>query len=142
MDDFYRENILDHYKNPRNHGHIDDPSAIAEGVNPLCGDELAIELKVEDGIVTDVRYNGRGCAISQAAASMLSDAVKGKPVEDLAQIGKDDVLDELGIPLSPIRRKCAMLSVGVLKVALNQLTGEPLPQEWADGADGIEWKSA
>jgi nitrogen fixation NifU-like protein len=142
MDDFYRENILDHYKNPRNHGHIDDPSAIAEGVNPLCGDELAIELKVEDGIVTDVRYNGRGCAISQAAASMLSDAVKGKPLEELAQIGKDDVLDELGIPLSPIRLKCALLSVGVLKVALNQLTGEPLPQEWADGADGIEWKSA
>jgi nitrogen fixation protein NifU and related proteins len=142
MDDFYRENILDHYKNPRNHGHIDHPSAVAEGVNPLCGDELAIELKVEDGIVTDVRYNGRGCAISQAAASMLSDAVKGKPLEELSEIGKDDVLDELGIPLSPIRLKCAMLSVGVLKVALNQLTGEPLPQEWADGADGIEWKSA
>ncbi|MDX6494255.1 MAG: nitrogen fixation protein NifU [Gaiellales bacterium] len=142
MDDFYRENILDHYKNPRNHGHIDHPSAVAEGVNPLCGDELAIELKVEDGIVTDVRYNGRGCAISQAAASMLSDAVKGKPVAELSEIGKDDVLDELGIPLSPIRLKCALLSVGVLKVALNQLTGEPLPQEWADGADGIEWKSA
>jgi nitrogen fixation NifU-like protein len=142
MDDFYRENILDHYKNPRNHGHIDHPSAVAEGVNPLCGDELAIELKVEDGIVTDVRYNGRGCAISQAAASMLSDAVKGKPLKDLSEIGKEDVLDELGIPLSPIRLKCAMLSVGVLKVALNQLTGEPLPQEWADGADGIEWKSA
>ncbi len=142
MDDFYREYILDHYKNPRNHGHIDHPSAVAEGVNPLCGDELAIELKVEDGIVTDVRYNGRGCAISQAAASMLSDAVKGKPVAELSQIGKDDVLDELGIPLSPIRLKCALLSVGVLKVALNQITGEPLPQEWADGADGIEWKSA
>ncbi len=142
MDDFYRENILDHYKNPRNHGHIDHPSAVAEGVNPLCGDELAIELKVEDGIVTDVRYNGRGCAISQAAASMLSDAVKGKPLKELSEIGKEDVLDELGIPLSPIRLKCAMLSVGVLKVALNQLTGEPLPQEWADGADGIEWKSA
>jgi nitrogen fixation NifU-like protein len=141
MDDFYRENILDHYKNPRNHGHIDHPSAVAEGVNPLCGDELAIELKVEDGIVTDVRYNGRGCAISQAAASMLSDAVKGKPIKDLSEIGKDDVLDELGIPLSPIRLKCALLSVGVLKVALNQLTGDPLPQEWADGADGIEWKS-
>jgi nitrogen fixation NifU-like protein len=142
MDDFYRENILDHYKNPRNHGHIDHPSAVAEGVNPLCGDELAIELKVEDGIVTDVRYNGRGCAISQAAASMLSDAVKGKPVAELSQIGKDDVLDELGIPLTPIRLKCALLSVGVLKVALNQLTGEPLPEEWVDGADGIEWKSA
>jgi nitrogen fixation protein NifU and related proteins len=142
MDDFYRENILDHYKNPRNHGHIEQPSAVAEGVNPLCGDELAIELKVEDGVVTDVRYNGRGCAISQAAASMLSDAVKGKPVAELSEIGKDEVLDELGIPLTPIRLKCAMLSVGVLKVALNQLTGEPLPEEWADGADGIEWKSA
>ena len=141
MDDFYRENILDHYKNPRNHGHIDHPSAVAEGVNPLCGDELAIELKVENGVVTDVRYNGRGCAISQVAASMLSDAVKGKPLEQLSEIGKDDVLDELGIPLSPIRLKCALLSVGVLKVALNQLTGDPLPQEWADGADGIEWKS-
>jgi nitrogen fixation protein NifU and related proteins len=141
MDDFYRENILDHYKNPRNHGHIDEPSAVAEGVNPLCGDELAIELKVEDGVVTDVRYNGRGCAISQAAASMLSDAVKGKPVSELSEIGKDDVLDELGIPLSPIRLKCAMLSIGVLKVALNQLTGEPLPEEWA-GSDEITWKSA
>jgi nitrogen fixation NifU-like protein len=141
MDDFYRENILDHYKNPRNHGHIDDPSAVAEGVNPLCGDELAIELKVEDGIVTDVRYNGRGCAISQAAASMLSDAVKGRPVKELSGIGKEDVLDELGIPLTPIRLKCAMLSVGVLKVALNQLTGEPLPEEWA-GSDEITWKSA
>ncbi len=141
MDDFYRENILDHYKNPRYHVHFDDPSAVAEGVNPLCGDELAIELKVEDGVVTDVRYNGRGCAISQAAASMLSDAVKGKPVSELSEIGKEDVLDELGIPLSPIRLKCAMLSVGVLKVALNQLTGEPLPEEWA-GSDEITWKSA
>jgi nitrogen fixation NifU-like protein len=141
MDDFYRENILDHYKNPRNHGHIDHPSTAAEGVNPLCGDELAVELKVEDGVVTDIRYNGRGCAISQAAASMLSDVVKGKQVSELSQLGREDVLEELGIPLTPIRLKCAMLSVGVLKVALNQLTGEPLPDEW-DDADGIEWKSA
>ena len=141
MDDFYRENILDHYKNPRNHGHIDHPSAVAEGVNPLCGDELAIELKVEDGVVTDVRYNGRGCAISQAAASMLSDQIKGRPVAELTGVGKDDVLEELGIPLTPIRLKCAMLSVGVLKVALNGLTGEPLPEEWAS-SDEIQWKSA
>jgi nitrogen fixation NifU-like protein len=141
MDDFYRENILDHYKNPRNHGHIDHPSAVAEGVNPLCGDELSVELKVEDGIVTDVRYNGRGCAISQASASMLSDVVMGKPLDQLAGISKEDVLEELGIPLSPIRLKCAMLSVGVLKVALSQLTGDPLPEEWA-GSDEITWKSA
>ena len=141
MDDLYRENILDHYRNPRNAGHIEHPSATAEGVNPLCGDELSIELKVEDGVVTDVRYNGRGCAISQAAASMLSDQIKGRPVGELTGVGKDDVLDELGIPLTPIRLKCVMLSVGELKVALNGLTGEPLPEEWAS-SDEIQWKSA
>jgi nitrogen fixation protein NifU and related proteins len=140
MDDFYRENILDHYKNPRNAGHLEAPTATAEGVNPLCGDELSIELQVDDGVVTDVRYNGRGCAISQAAASMLSDTIKGRRVDELAGVGKDDVLEELGIPLTPIRRKCAMLSVGVLKVALNQVTGEPLPEEWA-GSDEIRWNS-
>ena len=140
MDDFYRENILDHYKNPRNAGHLEAPTATAEGVNPLCGDELSIELQVDDGVVTDVRYNGRGCAISQAAASMLSDTIKGRRVGDLAGVGKDDVLEELGIPLTPIRLKCAMLSVGVLKVALNQVTGEPLPEEWA-GSDEIRWNS-
>lgn len=141
MDDFYRENILDHYNNPRNHGHLDHPSAAAEGVNPLCGDELAVELEVHEGVVTDIRYSGRGCAISQAAASMLSDQIKGRLVSDLTGVGKDDVLEELGIPLTPIRLKCAMLSVGVLKVALNGLTGEPLPEEWAS-SDEIQWKSA
>ncbi len=140
MDDLYRENILDHYRSPRNAGHLDHPSATAEGVNPLCGDELSIELSVEDGVVSEVRYNGRGCAISQAAASMLSETIKGRRVDELSAIGKDDVLDELGIPLTPIRLKCAMLSVGVLKVALNNLTGEPLPEEWA-GSDEIRWNS-
>ena len=141
MDDLYRDNILDHYRSPRNAGHLEHPSATAEGVNPLCGDELSIELSVEDGVVSEVRYNGRGCAISQAAASMLSETIKGRRVDELSAIGKDDVLDELGIPLTPIRLKCAMLSVGVLKVALNNLTGEPLPEEWA-GSDEIRWNSA
>jgi len=141
MDDFYRENILDHYRNPRNSGHMEHPSASADGVNPLCGDELSVELEVEDGMVTDVRYNGRGCAISQAAASMLSEAIKGRKLDEIRDLGKEDVLDELGIPLTPIRLKCAMLSVGVLKVAVSQLTGEPLPQEWA-GSDEIRWNSA
>jgi nitrogen fixation NifU-like protein len=141
MDDFYRENILDHYRNPRNSGHMEHPSASADGVNPLCGDELSVELEVEDGTVTDVRYNGRGCAISQAAASMLSEAIKGRKLDEIRDLGKEDVLDELGIPLTPIRLKCAMLSVGVLKVAVSQLTGEPLPQEWA-GSDEIRWNSA
>ena len=131
MDDFYRENILDHYRNPRNSGHLESPSATAEGVNPLCGDELAVELDIEDDVVRDVRFNGRGCAISQAAASMLSDVVKGKTVDQLAGIGKEDVLEELGIPLSPIRLKCALLSVNVLRVALG---------EASDDGD-LEWKS-
>ena len=141
MDDFYRENILDHYRNPRNSGHMEHPSASADGVNPLCGDELSVELEVQDGTVTDVRYNGRGCAISQAAASMLSEAIKGRKLDEIRDLGKEDVLDELGIPLTPIRLKCAMLSVGVLKVAVSQLTGEPLPQEWS-GSDEIRWNSA
>jgi nitrogen fixation protein NifU and related proteins len=140
MDDLYRDNILDHYKNPRNSGHLHDPTVAAEGVNPLCGDELSVELHVEDGVVTDVRYNGRGCAISQAAASMISDAVKGRPVEEVERIGREDVLDELGIPLTPIRLKCALLSVGVLKVALAHLDGHEVPAEWASDNE-ITWKS-
>jgi nitrogen fixation NifU-like protein len=130
MDDFYRENILDHYRNPRNHGHLDAPTATAEGVNPLCGDELRVELEIDDGIVRDVRFNGRGCAISQAAASMISDVVKGKTVDEVAALGREDVLEELGIPLTPIRLKCALLSVSVLKVALGRTPGDDREIEW------------
>ena len=140
MDDLYRENILDHYKNPRNSGHLEHPTAQADGVNPLCGDELHVELMVEDGVVTDVRYHGRGCAISQAAASMLSDQIKGRPVAEVQALGKDDVLEELGIPLTPIRLKCALLSVGVLKVALAEMNGDEIPAEWTADNE-ITWKS-
>jgi len=131
MDDFYRENILDHYKNPRNAGHLEHPSTTADGVNPLCGDELSVELEIEGDTVQDVRFNGRGCAISQAAASMISDVVKGKTVTEVRALGSEDVLEELGIPLSPIRLKCALLSVNVLRVALGDAS---------DDGD-IEWKS-
>jgi nitrogen fixation protein NifU and related proteins len=140
MDDLYRENILDHYKNPRNAGHLEHPTAQADGVNPLCGDELHVELLVNDGIVEDVRYEGRGCAISQAAASMLSDQIKGRPVSEVQGLGKDDVLEELGIPLTPIRLKCALLSVGVLKVALAEMNGDAIPAEWTADNE-ITWKS-
>jgi nitrogen fixation NifU-like protein len=133
MDDFYRENILDHYRNPRNHGHLESPTATAEGVNPLCGDELGVELQIEDGVVRDIRYNGRGCAISQAAASMISDVAKGKTVEEVAALGREDILQELGIPLTPIRLKCALLSVSVLRVALGKSP--------ADDDREIEWRS-
>ena len=131
MDDFYRENILDHYKNPRNAGHLEHPTTTADGVNPLCGDELSVELEIEGDRVQDVRFNGRGCAISQAAASMISDVVKGKTVTEVRALGSEDVLEELGIPLSPIRLKCALLSVNVLRVALGDAS---------DDGD-IEWKS-
>ena len=133
MDDFYRENILDHYKNPRNSGHLDHPTVTAEGVNPLCGDELAVELRVAGGIVEEVRFNGRGCAISQAAASMISEVATGRSVDEVRGFGAEDVLEELGIPLMPIRLKCALLSVNLLRVAL----GEEAPHD-----DEIEWKSA
>jgi nitrogen fixation NifU-like protein len=131
MDDFYRENILDHYKNPRNAGHLEHPTTTADGVNPLCGDELSVELEIEGDTVQDVRFNGRGCAISQAAASMISDVVKGKTVTEVRALGSEDVLEELGIPLSPIRLKCALRSVNVLRVALGDAS---------DDGD-IEWKS-
>jgi nitrogen fixation NifU-like protein len=114
-DQFYREYILDHYKNPRNFGRLDGADISHEEENPLCGDVVGIELKVEDGNIADVRFHGRGCAISQASASLLTERLKGMSLEEAKQIGKDDVLDELGIEISPARIKCALLSLKVLK---------------------------
>ena len=114
----YREYILEHYRNPRNYGTLEKPDAHAEDVNPLCGDQLAIDLQVEGDRVTAVRFKGRGCAISQATASMLSEMIEGKTVEEVVQLGKDDVLDALGIPISPARMKCAFLSLRVLHRSL------------------------
>ena len=139
MDDFYRENILDHYKNPRNSGHLDHPTTSAEGVNPLCGDELSVELEVENGVVTDIRYNGRGCAISQAATSMLTEIVQGKTAMQVATMPREELLDELGIPLTPMRLKCALLGLTTLRVALHRGKGTPLPDGW-DGFDELELK--
>src|ERR1700726_4720197 len=97
----YREYILEHYRNPRNYGTIEQPDAHAEDSNPLCGDQLAIDLKVEGDRVTEGRFQGRGCAISQASASMLSELIEGHTVAEVIQLGKDDVLDALGISISP-----------------------------------------
>ena len=124
----YREYILDHYRNPRNYGKLEHPDAHAEDSNPLCGDQLAIDLQIEGGQVTEVRFQGRGCAISQAAASMLSEMIEGRPVEEVVQLGKDDVLDALGIPISPARTKCAFLSLRVLHRSL-ALAGLEKPRE-------------
>jgi nitrogen fixation NifU-like protein len=132
FEDMYREVILDHYKNPRNYGSLEEPHAHAEGQNPLCGDEVAISVRFAgDGeTIEDVRFEGRGCAISQAATSMLTDLVKGRKAEDVATLPKEELLDEVGIQLTPIRLKCAILGLGVLKVALHRAKGTPLPDEW------------
>lgn len=137
-DDFYRELILDHYKNPRGHGELDPAEARAEGQNPLCGDEVSITVNFNGGdVIEDVRFQGRGCAISQAATSMLMEMVQGRTAGEVAAMPTKELLDEIGIPLSPVRLKCAVLGLGVLKVALHRAKGTPLPEEWA-GLDELE----
>ncbi len=141
VDDLYREVILDHYKNPRGHGVIDDADAHAEGLNPLCGDEVTIYVQFgDDGeTIDEVKFSGRGCAISQASTSMLMEMVKGRKAAEIAGLPKEKLLEEIGIPLTPIRLKCALLGLGVLKVALHRSKGTPLPDEWA-GLDELELK--
>jgi len=121
MDDLYKEYILDHYRQPRNFGHLDAPTAVAEDLNPLCGDRIRFELLVDDGKVTDIRFSGQGCAISQASASMLTENLKGMSLEDVARLPKEAVLENVGIGISPARIKCATLG---LKVAKSAALGE------------------
>ena len=141
FDQLYREVILDHYKNPRGHGVLEGADAVAEGQNPLCGDEVTISVKFAgDGdTIEDVGFEGRGCAISQAATSMLTEMVKGRKASEVAALPKEELLDEIGIPLTPIRLKCAILGLGVLKVALHRAKGTPLPAEWQSLADDLEF---
>jgi nitrogen fixation NifU-like protein len=132
LEQMYREVILDHYKNPHGHGLIEDADAHAEGMNPLCGDEVTVSVKfAADGeTIEQVGFEGRGCAISQAATSMLTDLVKGRTASEVATLPKEELLEEIGIPLTPVRIKCAILGLGVLKVALHRSKGTPLPDEW------------
>jgi nitrogen fixation NifU-like protein len=124
MDDLYRDYILEHY----NFGVLEEPSATFEGANPLCGDRITMQLTVKDGVVTDVGFTGRGCAISQASASLLTDEIKGKPVEEVAGFRADDLLELLGIEISPARLKCAMLSFDSLQHLLDEAGVKPLSE--------------
>jgi nitrogen fixation protein NifU and related proteins len=118
MDDLYRDYILEHYRKPHNFGIIEQPDARYEGANPLCGDRITMMISITDGVVSDIAFSGRGCAISQASASLLTDEIRGKPVEDVAKLTPDDVLDLLGIEISPARLKCALLSLDTVSHAL------------------------
>ncbi|MCB0096666.1 MAG: SUF system NifU family Fe-S cluster assembly protein [Caldilineaceae bacterium] len=118
MEALYREAILDHYKHPRRKGHLDAPDIQYHDHNPFCGDELTIELKVEDGVVVDAAFDGRGCAISQATASMIMEEIVGLSVDELKSWDKQYILDMLGIEIGPVRLKCALLSLKVLKAGL------------------------
>ncbi len=139
FDQMYREVILDHYKNPHGHGTIEDADAEADGQNPLCGDEVSIYVAFgDDGeTIDEVKFSGRGCAISQAATSMLMDMATGRTASEVATMDKDELLEEIGIPLTPVRLKCAMLGLTTLKVALHKAKGTPLPEGLA-GFDEIE----
>ena len=134
FDQLYREVILDHYKNPRGHGVMEGADAQAEGQNPLCGDEVSIFVAFgEDGeTIEDVTFSGRGCAISQAATSMLTELVKRRSATEIATLPKDELLDEVGIPLTPMRLKCALLGLTTLKLALHKAKGTPPPEGLAD----------
>ena len=127
MDDFYKDYILDHYREPRNFGELPGATASAEDLNPLCGDRIRFQMKVDDkGVIEDVRFSGRGCAISQASASMLTETIKGMRLEDVAKMDKQVVLDNVGIGISAARMKCATLGLKVAKsAALGQIASWP-----------------
>ncbi len=126
MDDLYRELILDHYQHPHNHGEIPEADISYEDSNPLCGDKIRIDIKLKDNVVTDIKFNGKGCAISQASASMLTDELVGKSLDDIRKLDKQFILDLLGIPLGPTRIKCALLPLKVIKAGAYGIN------EWGD----------
>jgi nitrogen fixation protein NifU and related proteins len=128
--DMYKEIILDYYKNPRNRGTIEAPDAKAKDSNPLCGDVVEMQLKFSDGKVSDIKFNGDGCAISQASASMLTELVMGKSIEDVRKIDKSILLENLGSPnLGAVRIKCALLPLKVMKTAVYDYLGEKITAE-------------
>jgi nitrogen fixation NifU-like protein len=129
MNDLFRENVLDHYRYPRCHGTLENPDITAEDANPLCGDRMRMEFRIRDGVLEQVRFSGQGCSISQAAASMLCEHVEGQPLDAIKAIGREDVLDMLGIDLGPVRLKCALLALKTLKSGIWGVTQWPGEEE-------------
>ncbi|HEY7782834.1 MAG TPA: SUF system NifU family Fe-S cluster assembly protein [Ktedonobacterales bacterium] len=113
-DDLYRQYILDHYRDPRNHGHLEAPDCHAAETNPLCGDRVELDLKLDGDRVAEVRFDGRGCAISQASASMLTERIEGATLEELRALRPADILEMLGVTIGPARQRCALLGLRVL----------------------------
>jgi nitrogen fixation protein NifU and related proteins len=134
MDDFYRDEILEHYTHPHHYGRLENPDISHEENNPLCGDRVRFDIQLDsDGqTVKDVRFSGVGCAISKASASMLSDLIIGKTLEEIRNLTKEDVLEELGIDLGPVRLKCALLPLKVVKAGAYGLDED-------DGDAGDDW---
>ncbi|MGA6989402.1 MAG: SUF system NifU family Fe-S cluster assembly protein [Nitrososphaeraceae archaeon] len=133
----YREIILDHYRNPRNKGRISDADVSFHDSNPLCGDEIDIHLKVEDNIVKDIKFEGRGCAISQASASMLTEMVMNKPLTSIKELDKNDILENIGLlNLGPARIKCALLSLKVLKMGMVEYYASKDPESAQEIREG------
>jgi len=125
--DIYREIILDYYRNPRNYGKIENPDISKKDSNPLCGDELEMHINLKDNTVSDVKFTGKGCAISQASASMLKELIMGKDFEFVKNLTKEDILENLGLhDLGPARIKCALLSLKVLKYGIYSYVSEKL----------------
>jgi len=121
MQEIYKENILDHFKHPRNFGPLKGAQTSAREVNTICGDEVEVQVKIKAGKISEIKFQGQGCAISQAAASMLTEEVKGKSIEEVQNLEKGDILKMLGIPISPARLKCALLALYATKNSLNKL---------------------
>jgi nitrogen fixation NifU-like protein len=129
-DEMFRENILEHYRHPRNQGTLEHPDITYEDANPLCGDRIRMDLNVKDGKIEAVRFSGHGCSISQAAASMLSERIEGRPIEEVRKLTRDDMIEMLGIELGPVRLKCALLALKTLKAGVYGL------KQWPGEEDG------
>ncbi|HLD88642.1 MAG TPA: SUF system NifU family Fe-S cluster assembly protein [Candidatus Nanoarchaeia archaeon] len=115
MNQIYREQIMEHYRNPQNYGHLDSFSFAQKESNPFCGDEIELEVKLEGDRISDIKFSGSGCSISRASASMLTEFVKGKSLNDVKALKRDDILDLMEMPLGPVRIKCAVISLIALK---------------------------